>query len=63
MILSKEEREEIKSDREGRNEIELTKREISVEEEREKCNKIIIFDFSIVVCTVSYLRWYCSNVT
>ena len=63
MILSKEEREEIKSDREGRNEIELTKREISVEEEREKCNKIIIFDFSIVVCTVSYLRRYCSNVT
>ena len=34
--MSKEEREEIKSDREGRNEIELTKREISVEEEREK---------------------------
>ena len=63
MILSKEEREEIESDREGRNEIELTKREISVEEEREKCNKIIIFDFSIVVCTVSYLRRYCSNVT
>ena len=63
MILSKEEREEIKSDREGRNEIELTKREISVEEEREKCNKIIIFDFSIVVRTVSYLRRYCSNVT
>ena len=63
MILSKEEREEIKSDREGRNEIESTKREISVEEEREKCNKIIIFDFSIVVRTVSYLRRYCSNVT
>ena len=63
MILSKEEREEIESDREGRNEIESTKREISVEEEREKCNKIIIFDFSIVVCTVSYLRRYCSNVT
>ena len=63
MILSKEEREEIESDREGRNEIESTKREISVEEEREKCNKIIIFDFSIVVRTVSYLRRYCSNVT
>ena len=63
MILSKEEREEIESDREGRNEIESTKREISVEEEREKCNKINIFDFSIVVRTVSYLRRYCSNVT
>ena len=63
MILSKEEREEIESDREGRNEIESTKREISVEEDREKCNKIIIFDFSIVVRTVSYLRRYCSNVT
>ena len=62
MILSKEEREEIESDREGRNEIESTKREISVEEERAKCNKIIIFDFSIVVRTVSYLRRYCSNV-
>ena len=37
-------------------------REISVEEEREKCNKIIIFDFAIVVRIVSYLRWYCSNV-
>ena len=63
MILSKEEREEIESDREGRNEIESTKREISMEEEREKCNKIIIFDFSIVVRTVSYLRRYCGNVT
>ena len=60
--MSKEEREEIESDRERRNEIESTKREISMEEEREKCNKIIIFDFAIVVHTVSYFRRYCSNV-
>ena len=33
-----------------------------MEEEREKCNKIIMFNFIIVVCTVSYLRRYCSNV-
>ena len=33
-----------------------------MEEEREKCNKIIMFNFTIVVCTVSYLRRYCSNV-
>ena len=33
-----------------------------MEEEREKCNKIIMFNFTIVVCTVSYLRQYCSNV-
>ena len=52
--MSKEEREEIESDRERRNEIESTKREISMEEEREKRNKIIIFDFAIVVCTVSF---------
>ena len=32
-------------------------------EEREKCNKIIIFIFAIVVHTVSYLRRYCSGVT
>ena len=46
--MSREEREEIESDREKRNEIESTKREISVEEEREKCNKIIISHFAIV---------------
>ena len=60
--MSKEEREEIESDRERRNEIESMEREVSMEEEREKCNKIIIFDFAIVVHTVSYLRRYCSNV-
>ena len=56
--MSKEEREEIESDRERRNEIESREREIFVEEEREKRNKIIIFDFAIVVRIVSYLRWY-----
>ena len=60
--MSREEREEIESDRERRNVIESTEREISMEEESEKCNKIIIFDFAIVVRTVSYLRQYCSNV-
>ena len=60
--MSREEREEIGSDREIRNKIELTEREISTEEEREKCNKIIISHFAIVVHTVSYLRQYCSNV-
>ena len=60
--MSREEREEIESDRERRNKIELTEREIFVEEEREKRNKIIIFDFAIVVRTVSYLRRYYSNV-
>ena len=60
--MSKEEREEIKSDRERRNEIESTEREISMEEEREKRNKIILSHFAIVVSTVSYLRRYCSNV-
>ena len=37
-------------------------REIFVEEEREKRNKIIIFIFAIVVHTVLYLRQYCSGV-
>ena len=60
--MSREEREEIESDRERRNKIESTEREIFVEEEREKCNKIIISNFAIVVHTVSYLRQYCSNV-
>ena len=60
--MSREEREEIGSDRERRNKIELTEREISAEEEREKCNKIIISHFAIVVHIVSYLRRYCSNV-
>ena len=60
--MSREEREEIESDRERRNKIESTEREIFVEEEREKCNKIIISNFAIVVHTVSYLRRYCSNV-
>ena len=46
--MSREEREEIESDRERRNKIELTEREISVEEEREKRNKIIISHFAIV---------------
>ena len=61
--MSREEKEEIESDRERRNEIESTEREISVEEEREKCNKIILSYFAIVIRTVSYLRRYCSNVT
>ena len=60
--MSREEREEIESDRERRNKIESTEREISVEKEREKCNKKIISHFAIVFCTVSYLRRYCSNV-
>ena len=60
--MSKEDREEIESEKERRNEIESTEKEISVEKEREICNKIIIFDFAIVVRTVSYLRRYCSNV-
>lgn len=60
--MSKEEREEIESDRERRNKIESTERDISVEEEKEKHNKIIISYFAIVVHTVSYLRRYCSNV-
>ena len=60
--MSREEREEIESDRERRNKIESTEREIFVEEEREKRNKIIISHFAIVVHTVSYLRRYCSNV-
>ena len=60
--MSREEREEIESDRERRNKIESTEREIFMEEEREKCNKIIISHFAIVVHTVSYLRQYCSNV-
>ena len=60
--MSREEREEIESDIERRNEIESMEREISVEEEREKRNKIIIFDFAIVVHIVSSLIWYCSNV-
>ena len=34
-----------------------------MEEEREKCNKIIIFNFTIVVCTVSYLSRYYSSVS
>ena len=38
------------------------RREVFVEEEREKCNKIIISHFATVVRTVSYLRQYCSNV-
>ena len=54
--MSREEREEIESDRERRNKIESTEREIFMEEEREKCNKIIISHFAIVVHTVSYLR-------
>ena len=37
-------------------------REIFVEEEREKSNKIIIFNFTIVVRTVSYLSRYYSSV-
>ena len=37
-------------------------REISVKEEREKCNKIIIFNFTIVVRSVSYLSRYYSSV-
>ena len=61
--MSREEREEIKSDKERRNKIESTEREISTEEEREKCNKIIISHFAIVVHIVSYLRQYCSNMT
>ena len=61
--MSKEEREEIESDRERRNKIESTERKISVEEEREKCNKIIISHFAIVVHIVSCLRRYYSNVT
>ena len=60
--MSREKREEIESDRERRNKIESTGREISMEEEREKHNKIIISHFAIVVCTISYLRWYYSNV-
>ena len=60
--MSKEEREEIESDRERRNKIESTERDISVEDEREKHNKIIISHFVIVVHTVSYLRRYYSNV-
>ena len=60
--MSREEREEIESDRERRNEIESTKREISGGEEREKRNKIIISHFAIVVRTVLYLKQYCSNV-
>ena len=52
VILSREEREEIESDRERRNEIESTEREISMEEEREKRNKIILSHFAIVVSTV-----------
>ena len=60
--MSKEEREEIESDRERRNKIESTERQISVEEEREKRNKIIISHFAIAVRTVLYLRRYCSNV-
>ena len=46
--MSREEREDIESDRERRNKIVSTEREISVEEEREKCNKIIISHFAIV---------------
>ena len=61
--MSKEEREEIESDRERRNKIESMERDISVDEEKEKHNKIIISHFAIVVHTVSYLRRYCSNVT
>ena len=60
--MSREEREEIESDKERRNKIESTEREIYVEEEREKGNKIIISHFAIIVCTVSYLRRYYSNV-
>ena len=43
--MSREEREEIESDRERRNEIESMEREISVEEEKEKIqlNNIIPF--------------------
>ena len=59
--MSRKEREEIESDRERRSKIESTEREISVEEEKEKCNKIIISHFAIVVHTVSCLRRY-SNV-
>ena len=33
-----------------------------MEEEREKCNKIIIFNFTIIVHTFSYLRRYSSGV-
>ena len=51
--MSREEREEIESDRERRNKRESTEREISVEEEREKHNKIIISHFAIVVHIVS----------
>jgi len=66
--LNREEREEIESDGERRNEIEFESdkerrwREIYVEEEREKCNKIIIFNFTIVVRSVSHLRRYCIGV-
>ena len=45
-----------------KNEIESIEREISVEEEREKRNKIILSHFVIVFRIVSYLRRYCSNV-
>ena len=59
--MNREEREEIESDGERRNEIESESdrerrwREIYVKEEREKCNKIIIFNFTIVVHSVSYV--------
>ena len=52
--MSREEREEIESDRERRNKIESTEREIFVEEEREKRNKIIISHFAIVVHTLIF---------